>query len=278
MEIKALYEQLDKNAPDPTAKPITLSGEYIEVASRLVALGEQVGQALVWGYLVEPERVDPLKVGSPHREDFEAAQAGVVARNGDEKRTILMRLRDDPDLSRWLVPLLRVRMAWFEQAIDQGHFREVISTSEIAGIEGYLYAHGTSADIEQLNEIVRRLRQLGFAERTLSVWLSPEEQLRWIAMAKENLETHASPFISRLELILKTHGVILEARTSSGAPERASNQFEEQGQARHEYAESLSRSSTDFGAGGIYKEVCLAVVGVSAVVVLLWLLLKWRTK
>ena len=118
MEIKALYEQLDKNAPDPTAKPITLSGEYIEVASRLVALGEQVGQALVWGYLVEPERVDPLKVGSPHREDFEAAQAGVVARNGDDKRTILMRLRDDPDLSRWLV-----------QAIDQGHFREVISTS-----------------------------------------------------------------------------------------------------------------------------------------------------
>jgi hypothetical protein len=273
-KIKELYEEMRANAPEPGALNPTLSPAYIKAASSLVALGSQVGQSLIWEYIIEPEVVDPQKMGSSNADNFNAAQRVMVSQNGNAKRDVLMRLRDDPELSRWLLPLLRRRMEWFETAIDENRIFEVISTSEVAGIEGYLYAHGTPPDVATLNRIVARLREVGFEENTLKVWLHPDEQSRWIARAKENLAMHSSPFYMGLVRYLESHRIHVNPPNSGNSTQAPTPPTPSNSQAPDNAPISALNSNQNEPTSS--TPWSFIVVMIVAAIGLLWLVLKKR--
>jgi hypothetical protein len=269
-EIKQLIAEMRRNAPEPGSSLDSLSLGYVGPATRLVQLGELVGQSLVWDYLVEPEVVDKQKLGSTSIDDFNAAQSVVVSQNGDFKRGVLIRLHNDPGLTQWLLPMLRMRMTWLEQAINEGRILQVVSTSEIGGLDGYLSAHGTELDIDTLNRIVARLRELKFEESTLKVWLTPEKQRVETSEARRLLTLHAKPYYMGIAMVLKSRGIEVatpSAANTTQAPSLVQTTAPKKAP-EEKPASSASEEPTSSMQWSIIVVLMVAAIG------LLWLLLK----
>lgn len=186
--------------------PGEVSSAYLKAVSRFIEFGELAGQAMIWDYLEEPDPVVPAKRGT-----FELAPAisFVVSQNGQKKQELLIQLGDDPTLVRWLLPILRVRMESFKQAISEGRINETISLSEIAGIESYLYKHGETADLQELESIIRSLADHGFEQKLFKAYRSVSEGASEIAEARRIYKLHARPYYQGFIEFLKIHGVNL---------------------------------------------------------------------
>ncbi|MFM2166860.1 MAG: hypothetical protein RIS79_1231 [Verrucomicrobiota bacterium] len=274
LEVKQLIAEMRRNAPEPGASTTSLPLGYTRPATRLVQLGELVGQSLVWDYLVEPEVVDKQKLGSSNLDDFNAAQSVVLSQNGDVKREVLMRLHNDPGLSQWLLPLLRLRMAWLERAIDESRTLQVVSTSEIGGLEGYLNAHGTESDIDTLNRIVARLREAHFGESTLKVWLSPDKQRNEIKEARRLLALHSNPYFMGIARVLKAHGVEVAVPSVSSPQETLAPRIAQLPPSKKApEAKPASTPSEEPTSSTPWSVIVILIVAATG---LLWLLLKGR--
>jgi hypothetical protein len=103
------------------------SAEDLDTASKIIALGEGAGNALVWFY-VEP--LHPLG-----REDFEKC--------AHEKAAILGHLCHDPIVAKWMLPILREHLSYFEGHLKDPHFFEtVMSLKDIQSMSVYLDSAG----------------------------------------------------------------------------------------------------------------------------------------
>lgn len=200
-KVRELREIIRENCPEPRSEP---SPAYLTAAKELVRYGETTGQAMVWDYLEEPEALDPVKLGTGDRT---ASIAVLVLQNGQKKQEILMLLGDDPTLVQWILPLLRVRMAWFEKAISENRIFEVISLAEIAGIEAYLYRHGEYSDLEALHQVIEGLQRGNFERKLFAKYPSLASQAGEIAEERRIHKLHARPYYQRIRLLLRGLGV-----------------------------------------------------------------------
>ena len=269
--VKQLITEARKNAPEPGTSLDSLPLGYVRPATRLVQFGALVGQSLVWDYLIEPEAVDKQKLGSSNLDDFNAAQSAVVSQNGDLKREVLMRLHTDLGLTKWLLPILRLRMSWLERSIDEDCILQVVSTSEIGGIGGYLNAHGTESDIETLNRIVARLRKVDFEQSTLKVWLPPDKQRIEIAESRRLLALHAKPYYMGFATVLKSRGV--EVAVPSVGNSQKTNTPPIVPLLLKTTASTSTKSSEETGSSTPWSIIVTLIVAAAC---LLWLLVKKR--
>jgi hypothetical protein len=197
LEVRQLLETMDEHSFEHASD---VNADYVKAAKRFVELGELSGQAMLWTYLDEPVRFDPDTV-EPRENTF------MVWKNGQTKDRLLSLLRDDPTLEQWLLPLVRLRMKWFEKAIAEERVDEVISTSEIGGIMGYLYAHGETSDLEAIYRIVEDLKRTKNAPSVIKNHPTLASQAQDIAQSKESYRVRAEPMYERQRFILKSLGI-----------------------------------------------------------------------
>lgn len=270
-KVQELRQIMRESCPEPVSKP---PPAYFTAARELVEYGEKVGQAMVWDYLIEPEAIDPVKLGTGDRD---ASIAVLVSRNGQHKQELLMLLRDDPSLAQWLLPLLRVRIEWFEHSIKEGKTNEVISPSEIGGIQAYLYVHGEKSDLEAIYDIVDRLRAIGFEPRIFARHPTLESQAAEIAEARRIHKLHARPYYQRMILLLRSFGVeVPEPETSKGNGPPGDSSASKRGasvenKSRVLEAPAGSQDTAEFSIPWYWWSAGLAGL------CLLWLLLKRRS-
>ncbi len=123
--------------------------EYLKASLRLVDLREQADQAMIWRYLKEQT--------GPNASPALALKKAALRREG-----LLMRLRDDPNLPQWLLPLIRERMKWLKSLLQSHQIDGADAVTEISGIASYLYRHGEISDIETLEQLIAMGESGGF--------------------------------------------------------------------------------------------------------------------
>jgi len=122
-------------------------------SQRLVDLQEQAGQAMIWQYL--------------------------KATGGRYMNTqILARLASDRELAAWILPIIRFRIEWLKNALnDPGkakYLQKVFSSFELFDLHDYIFQQGEFYDIENLailenNAIRQKFKFLSGAQHEISI-------------------------------------------------------------------------------------------------------------
>lgn len=212
-EVRQLWKKMLDNSPDLELGERKLHAEYVRPAEKFISLGEVVGQVLVWDYLEEPETLDLSQI---EIEERPAHISSMVSQNGQVKDRLLTRLGHDPTLEKWILPMLRVRMEWFENAIAEGHINEVISSTEMGGIGGYLYSHGDRADLEKYYHLINGLRKANFEPSLFKNHPTLESQAADIAESRKNYQNAKRTVADDQRSFLKSLGVVINAAPSKG--------------------------------------------------------------
>jgi hypothetical protein len=146
--------------------------KYNEVAFRLVELRDYIGPAMIWQYLKDDG----------------------LTRNYNQ--LLLMHLRDDKMIAASLLPVIRCRMVWLKELIQNPNFSELKKNTDyhwqIGEIQSFLYAHGEDEDLKTLEQLMEE--DVKHGSRVYSNRKSLQEQARGVQESREMLEHHNKPF------------------------------------------------------------------------------------
>jgi len=121
---------------------LPLPDDFQLAAETIVRLGDNAAKAMIWMYAEDPPRLS--------YQDF---------RTGRTKSKLIVDLIDDGNVAKWLVPLLRHRLAWAEAVFRQGRIDQTwFSADEFGDIEGYLAIHGTDEDLRRAYQLQDEFR------------------------------------------------------------------------------------------------------------------------
>ena len=105
-------------------------------------------------------------------------------------------------------------MEWFDKAIADGHINEVISPTEMAGIEGYLYRHGNRADLEKFYHLIEGLDKANFEPRFFKNYPTLEGQAADIEVSRKTYHNVAATVAEDQRSYLKSIGVVINTAPS----------------------------------------------------------------
>jgi hypothetical protein len=159
------YQNKEVYTPDVRKK-------YNEVAFRLVELRDYIGPAMIWQYLKDDG----------------------LTRNYNQ--LLLLSLNDDRDLAVSLLPVIRCRMVWLKQLIQNPNFSVLKKNMDyhwqIDEIQSFLYAHGEDEDLKTLDQLMEE--DVKHGSRVYSNRKSLQEQARGIQEARAMAIHHNKPF------------------------------------------------------------------------------------
>ncbi|MCP5557661.1 MAG: hypothetical protein H7A55_07890 [Verrucomicrobiaceae bacterium] len=208
-EINQLRGLMRKNAGDPFREP---SQVYVDLASRLVEYGELVGQTLLWDYINEP----PSVKGHAADPNLQLIVEGFRSDNGEEKLNLMTTLHDDPTLVRWMLPMMRHRLAFFNEAISKGRTSEFVSMGEIGVMELIFFSHGEMADIEEFRAMIGRAARAGFQEQLYGDYPSGKKLMEAATYTRTLCGLHPCPYYVKV-----ARSVVAQGGRATPALERA---------------------------------------------------------
>lgn len=266
-EVRQLWKIMGDNSPNIELGQSKPNAEYVQAAEKFIKLGELAGQVLVWDYLKEPETLDLSQIGTEER----SASIGImVSQNGQLKDKLLTRLGFDPTLEKWILPMLRVRMEWFEKAIAEEHINEVISPTEMGGIGGYLYCHGDKMDLEKYYHLIDGLRKANFEPRFFKNHPTLESQATDIATSRKTYQNLAATVAEDQRSFLKSLGVVINVPPSKERVGSADGTVSaEVNSSSHKPTGTESDKNNEIGSRNRILWLLLIIVAVSGIIFLI---------